>query len=98
MPGKNHYTLYKGYKLYYPMGHDLLKDCDGRYAVYVVFSSPYSNVVERVVVPGCFVDTLREAEKLSLAHARRMIDERSQAGPAAPARALRGMEGHAGNP
>lgn len=96
MPGKNHYTLYKGYKLYYPRGHDLLKDSRGRYAVYAVFSRPWSNIVERLVVPGCFADTLMEAEKLSIGHARRMVDEPRTNGPVAAMSGARKMDEHAG--
>lgn len=75
MPAKNHYTLYKGHKLHYPLGHDLLKDRDGRYAVYAVMSKPWSSAIERYVIPGCFASTLREAEQLSIGHAKRLVDE-----------------------
>jgi hypothetical protein len=80
MTGTNFYRLYKGWEIYYPMGHDLLRDIDGRYAVYAVVSQPRSNTVERVVVPGCFALTFREAEQLSIQHAMRLVDERGPAG------------------
>lgn len=97
MPAKNHYTLYKGYKLYYPLGHDLLLDAEGNYAVYVVMSEPGSSTIERHVVPGCFARSLGEAERLSIEHAKRRINEGSQGGLRARAPVMRkGGDEHAG--
>jgi hypothetical protein len=84
MPGKNFYTPYKGYKIHYPLAHDLLKASDGQYAVYVVLSRPWSSNIERFVVPGCFAPTLLEVQRLSLAHAKHLIDRQGQ-GPLEPA-------------
>jgi glutathionyl-hydroquinone reductase len=74
MPGKNLYTVYRGYRLYVPMAHDLLRDSDGRYAVYVVLSRPWTGTIERFVVPRCFAPTLKDAQRLSVEHAKRLVD------------------------
>lgn len=84
MPGKNLYTEYRGYRLYLPMAHDLLRDSDGRYAVYVVLSRPRTGTIERFVVPGCFAATLKDAQRLSVDHAKRLVDGWTLPAPAEP--------------
>jgi len=92
MPGKNFYTEYHGYRLYVPMAHDLLQDSDGRYAVYAVFSRPWSRTIERFVVPGCFAATLKDAQRLSVEHAKRLVDGWALPAPAESSRRTRWKE------
>lgn len=92
MPGKNFYTPYKGYKIYYPLAHDLLKDSQGRYGVYVVLSPPWSNEIERFVVPGCFAPNLLEAQRLSIAQAKQVIDQQGPHKPATLAQRSRQLD------
>lgn len=96
MPGKNFCTQYKGYRIYYPLAHDLLKDSDGRYAVYVVLSRPWSNNIERFVVPGCFAPTFLEAQRLSIAQAKQLIDQHDALEPVSLAQRSRQTDEHAG--
>lgn len=70
------HTDYLGFRLYLVGEDGFARDAAGRYIVHVLISRIGEPRVHSVRIPNCVAWSSQEAEKLSWAHGRRLVDEK----------------------